>query len=98
MNSYNQFTNLKDWKTLTEKFIKQSIVDIIKNRINKNACEASNNSENEYEDLGIDFNKGGICSDSKNKNFTKSNLVTDKKNLKSIKRRFLKNFFLNFIL
>lgn len=43
--------SLPEWKEKVADLIKHSIIDIIKYRINSNACENSYSIENEYENI-----------------------------------------------
>ena len=56
-NLYLKKMSLGEWKEKVAKFIKHSIVDIIKFRINSNACENSYSLENEYEHISCDSHK-----------------------------------------
>lgn len=49
--------SLGEWKEKVAEFIKHSIVDIIKYRINSNACENSYSLENEFEHISHDSYK-----------------------------------------
>lgn len=50
----SQLLGLKEWKEKIGKFIKESILDIVKFRINKNACDSNVLDDNEFEHINID--------------------------------------------
>jgi len=57
IHSNKQNLSLGEWKIKIANFIKQSIIDIIKLRVNKNACENSCLIDYDYEHISYESYK-----------------------------------------